>query len=76
MLASLLARLTVTPPVGAGLGKVTANGADCPGATLTFTGRMIAPPDGTACTVRELDPNPGPDAVIVADPPATPVTCG
>ena len=35
---------TVTPPVGAGEGNNTGNGADWPGATLTLDGRIIVPP--------------------------------
>jgi hypothetical protein len=42
---SLLASVTVTPPAGAGDGSVTGNAADCPGATVTFEGRMMASPD-------------------------------
>jgi hypothetical protein len=41
--ASLLVRVTVTPPTGAGLDNVTGNGADWPTPTDTFEGRMIVP---------------------------------
>ena len=35
---------TVTPPAGAGVGRVTAKGADWPGARITFEGRPMMPP--------------------------------
>jgi hypothetical protein len=38
---------TVRPPVGAGVPNVTANGVDCPGASVTFAGRPILPVETT-----------------------------
>ena len=43
MLVLLLASVTVTPPVGAAVPKVTDKGVDWPGATVTFEGSAIAP---------------------------------
>lgn len=43
-----LDNVTVTPPCGAGAGKVTWNAVDCPSPTVTFDGRPITPP---LCTV-------------------------
>src|ERR1700736_61053 len=40
---SLLTRATVTPPVGAAVPKVTGNGADWFGASVTLEGRPIVP---------------------------------
>jgi hypothetical protein len=40
---SLLVSETVTPPVGAGVAKVTEKGACWPGGTVTLEGRLIAP---------------------------------
>src|SRR5450631_2600131 len=40
---SLLDSVTVTPPGGAGAGKVTGNGTDCPTGTLVRFGRIIWP---------------------------------
>jgi hypothetical protein len=70
---SLLARVTIPPPAGAGDGKVIANSADWPGATVTFAGRMIALP---LCTfaVAVAPAAFGALAVMVAVPAATPVT--
>jgi hypothetical protein len=40
---SLLARLTVTPPDGAGMPNVTENGTCCPGGNVTLDAREIEP---------------------------------
>ena len=42
-LVSLLLRVTVTPPAGAGVPSVTGKVADCPGATDTLAGRLMVP---------------------------------
>ncbi len=71
---SLLSRVTVTPPAGAGTDKVTANAADCPSPTAVLAGTLIV---GTACTftVAVAFGIPAALAVIVTGPPtATPVT--
>ena len=39
-----LASVTVTPPVGAAVGRVTAKDVDCPGDSTTFEGRPMIPP--------------------------------
>src|SRR5512141_2286292 len=69
---SLLARPTVMPPAGAGIPKVTWNGACWPGGTVTLEGRVIAP-----CTVT-FDVASGmlgrPLAWITAEPGPTAVT--
>ena len=39
----VLARDTVTPPAGAGAGKVTGNGADWPNPMVVLDGKPIAP---------------------------------
>ena len=69
---SLLCRVTVTPPGGAGVPSVTGNGTDWLGARVVLAGTDIEP-----CTVtfavasgifgRLL-------AWMIAEPPATPVT--
>jgi hypothetical protein len=46
---SLLLSVTVTPPAGAGAGKVTVSAADCPRFTLML-GILIAP---ALCTITE-----------------------
>src|SRR5215467_8324632 len=40
---SLLFSEIVTPPVGAGDGRLTAKSVDCPNPTFVFGGRMIVP---------------------------------
>ena len=71
---SLLIRVTLIPPAGAGVDKVTANGADCPSPTAVVAGTLMV---GTACTVTVAVTlvMPAAEAVIVTGPPtATPVT--
>lgn len=43
LVVSLLFRVTVVPPAGAAKGSFTANGADCPGATVRLLGMTIVP---------------------------------
>jgi hypothetical protein len=43
LVVSLLESDTVRPPLGAGVPKVTGNGASWPGATVTLAGRTIPP---------------------------------
>jgi hypothetical protein len=43
LVESLVESVTVTPPTGAGAGKVTVKGMDCPRPTLRVAGRVIAP---------------------------------
>ena len=43
LLVSLLVSVTITPSGGAGVGKVTAMGADWLGPTVTFEARVIVP---------------------------------
>lgn len=43
LVGSLPDRLTVTPPGGAGIGKVTGSGVDTPAPTVRPAGRLIAP---------------------------------
>ena len=50
---SALVSVTVTPPAGAGVGKVTANGVFWPGARTTFEGRPMMPPLTAAVFVSE-----------------------
>lgn len=40
---SLLARVIVMPPTGAGVDKLTGNAIDAPSPTVAFTGRLIVP---------------------------------
>ena len=40
---SLLVKVTVTPPAGAGVERVTANGTDCPAPTVTLEANVIEP---------------------------------
>jgi hypothetical protein len=69
---SLLASVTVTPPKGAPVAKLTGNGADWFGPTVTPAGSTICPDVPTPTfTVPVLYP--GELAAIVADPTATPV---
>ena len=42
-LVSVLVRLIVTPPAGAGAARLTANGVDWPCVTVTLAGRDMAP---------------------------------
>src|SRR5579863_5448342 len=71
---SLLLRFTVTPPVGAGVPKVTANGTDCVGPTVTFGGRLIVP-GAITVTVAVVSAMFGDElACIVVVPGVTPVT--
>ena len=73
MLVLVLERVTVTPPLGAGVESVTGNAAVCASWTLVVPGTpmlpglatvMFAVADGTFCA----------DAVITAVPAVTPVT--
>jgi hypothetical protein len=41
--ASLLVNVTVIPPAGAGLDRVTANAADWPRPTVVFAGMLMVP---------------------------------
>jgi hypothetical protein len=70
---SLLLRLTVTPPEGAGVPSVTANVADWPGPTDTFVGSTIAPGLVTVAFSVAEGTNAA-EAVMCAVPGATPVT--
>ncbi len=67
--------MIVTPFAGAGDGNITGNATDCPSATVVPVGRMIAPKTCTF-TVAVALAIPGTllVAVIVVDPPDTPVT--
>jgi hypothetical protein len=69
---SLLARFTVTPPVGAASDRLTLKVADCPRFMVVLAGTMTEPPD--TFTVAVALKMPLALAVIVAVPPVTPVT--
>ena len=75
---SLLASRTVTPPAGAGAGKVTGSMMACPSPTVVLAGRLIAPivPPGVTCTCPLAGVNPLADAVTVAHPRLMPFTAG
>lgn len=70
---SLLDKVTVTPPAGAGADNVTTKGADCPEVNVTFEGKLIPP---AACTLMLAVASArfGPLARITVEPGATPVT--
>jgi len=71
----LLARFTVTPPLGAGAGRVTWNGAVCPSATVTFEGSDRAPAEVTdAVAVAPVTLGAVTPVAMVAVPVPTPVT--
>ena len=71
---SLLARFTVTPPVGAACDRVTANVAENPSATVVLAGTPIEG-GGVTVTLAVALVMPVALAVIVTGPPAaTPVT--
>jgi hypothetical protein len=71
---SLLTRLIVTPPVGAGADRVTGNAADWPGPTVILDGRMMVP-GLTTLTVALVSAISGKAlAWIVVSPSATLVT--
>jgi hypothetical protein len=72
LVASLLARVTVTPPTGADCDRLTAKAADCPSATVVLDGTMISTLVRFTVAVAVLMPVAL--AVIVADPAATHVT--
>ena len=71
--ASLLVSVTVTPPVGAGVGNVTWKAADCPRATLTLAGSEMAPEAWTVTLAVALGMSCA-LAVIVVEPALTPCT--
>jgi hypothetical protein len=72
---SLLARVTFTPPAGAGVPSDTGKLTVLLGITVTLTGNRIPPAAGAeTLTVAVALPMLGALAVIVTDPPATPVT--
>ena len=68
---SLLVSVMKTPPAGAGLTKVTGNGAESPGATVVLAGTMMSLRTVTLAVALAM---PGALAVIVAEPGPTPVT--
>ena len=70
---SLLFSMTVTPPAGAGAGKIIARATDCPNVTVVLGGRRIAADDVMVTPAVALG-IPVALAVIVAEPAATPVT--
>jgi hypothetical protein len=72
LLASLLAKVTVVSAAAA-VGKVTGNGADCPGARVTPLGSPMAPALWTVTVAVPLATSVA-LAVIVAVPPLTPCT--
>jgi hypothetical protein len=74
LVVSLLTRFTVTPPppAGAASDRLTPKVAVCPRPMGTFAGTMIEPPD--TFTVAVALKMPLALAVIVAEPPVTPVT--
>ena len=75
---SLLDSRTVTPPAGAGAGKVTGSMTACPSPTVVLAGRLIAPgvPPGVTCTCPLAGVNPLADAVTIAHPRLMPFTVG
>jgi hypothetical protein len=74
LVISLLASVTVTPPVGAGVPNVTGNGADWLGPMVRFVGRMMAP-GAVTVTVAVVSGMLGSAlAWMVVEPPPTPVT--
>ena len=50
---SAVVSVTVTPPMGAAVAKVTANGTDCPGDSTTLDGRPMIPPLAAGVLVSE-----------------------
>jgi hypothetical protein len=68
---SLLVSVMKTPPDGAGFVKVTWNGAESPGATVTLAGTRMSLTTVTLALVLAMF---GALAEIVADPAPTPVT--
>ena len=72
--ASLLFSVTVTPPAGAGAGRVTVNGADWPNLTGVLAGDLIAPVTFTAAVAKAGKFLTVALAVITVDPGAIPVT--
>jgi hypothetical protein len=75
---SLLVSRTITPPDGAGAGKVTGSMTACPIPTVVLAGRLIAliPPPEPTCTCALAGANPLADAVIIADPRLMPFSVG
>lgn len=75
---SLLVRVTVIPPDGAGVDNVTGNGTTWPGTILTFAGKVIVPgllaPATMTVALASVMLGELALAVIEADPAATPVT--
>ncbi len=70
---SLLVRFTVTPPGGAGCGRVTGNAADWPSPTVVLAGALIGG-SGVTVTLAVALAIPAALAMMVAEPGATPVT--
>src|SRR5688572_8134163 len=71
---SLLLRVTVTPPAGAGAGSVTANDADWPSLTVVLAGAPIAPVTFTVAVAVAGKFTTVALAVITAVPGALPAT--
>jgi len=70
---SLLVKVTVTPPAGAGVVRVTASGPDCPTPTVTPAANVMEPGLATV-TFAVVSAMPGALARITVEPGATPVT--
>src|SRR6185436_438547 len=71
---SLLARVTVTPPAGAGADSTTTKAADWPRLTGVLAGALIAPVTFTVAVAVAGKFTTVALAVITADPGASPVT--
>ena len=70
---SLLPRVTVTPPAGAGEGNVTGNATDWPNPTVVLDGKPITP-TFTTFTVAVVSASAGALACTTDVPTAMPVT--
>src|SRR3954453_11977446 len=70
---SLLVKVTVTPPAGAGVVRVTGIGTDCPTPTVKPLGSVIEPGLATV-TFAVVSAMPGALARITVEPGDTPVT--
>src|SRR5206468_4052246 len=74
LVVSVLASVTVTPPVGAGVPSVMANGADWLGARTVFAGRPMLPVPTTVTPAVITGMNGVAPAWMVAVPAPTTVT--
>ena len=74
LVVSLLASVTVTPPAGAGVPNVTANGTDRVGPNETLAGSPIAPGGSTVTLAVVSGIKGGAPTWIKAVPVVTPVT--